>query len=110
MKIYSILIMSLTLVLFYNLAVSQQNKRESESKSPDFKHKTVDFKKHSTIEPYVLIEDEFSMQVTGKEHRYLNTGISYIEYAEAAQKKRGTIDMSKKRVAYLEILKTAKLG
>jgi len=88
MKIYSILIMSLTLVLFYNLAVSQQNKRESESKSPDFKHKTVDFKKHTTFEPYVLIEDEFSMQVTGKEHRYLNTGISYIEYAEAAQKKQ----------------------
>jgi len=89
MKIYSILIMSLTLVLFYNLAVFQQNKLDkSELKSFDFENKTVHFKKHATIVPYVLIEDEFSMQVTGKEHRYLNTGISYIEYAEATQKKQ----------------------
>ena len=35
---------------------------------------------------------------------------NFLREAEAAQKKRGTIDMSKKRVAYLEILKTAKLG
>lgn len=89
MKIYSILIMSLTLVLFYNLAVFQQNKRDmSETKTSDLNHKAVHFKKHATIKTYVLIEDEFSMQVTGKEHRYLNTGISYIEYAETAQKKQ----------------------
>ena len=89
MKIYSILIMSLTLVLFYNLAVFQQNKLDrSELKPIGFEKKTDQFKKHAAIVPYVHIEDEFSMQVTGKEHRYLNTGISFIEDAEAAQKKQ----------------------
>ena len=34
----------------------------------------------------------------------------FLREAEAAQKNRGTIDMSKKRAAYLEILKTAELG
>ena len=34
----------------------------------------------------------------------------FLREAEAAQKKQGSIDMSKKRAAYLEILKTAKLG
>ena len=88
MKIYSILIMSLTLVLFYNLAVSQQNERESQPKSADFENKTDHFKEHTSTVPYVLIEDEFSMQVTGKEHRYLNTGISFIEFTESTEKKQ----------------------
>lgn len=89
MKIYSILIMSLTLVLFYNLAVFEQNKRDRpEQESSDFENKIDHLKEHPAIVPYVLIEDEFSMQVTGKEHRYLNTGISYIEDAEATQKKQ----------------------
>ena len=35
---------------------------------------------------------------------------NFLREAEAAQKKQGTIDMSKKRAAYLEILKTAKLA
>ena len=34
----------------------------------------------------------------------------FLREAEAAQKKQGSIDMSKKRAAYLEIIKTAKLG
>jgi len=34
----------------------------------------------------------------------------FLREAEAAQKKQGSIDMSKKIAAYLEILKTAKLG
>jgi hypothetical protein len=35
---------------------------------------------------------------------------NFLREAKAAQKNRGTIDMSKKRAAYLEILKTAELG
>ncbi|MGB5321683.1 hypothetical protein, partial [Lutimonas sp.] len=76
MKIYSVLIISLTLGLFYSLAVQEQNKLNlKEIKSVDSNYEINNFDHEDDIVPYFFIEDEFSMHVTGKEHRYLNTGI-----------------------------------
>ena len=80
MKIYSVIIMSITLGIFYSLAVHQQkNWKAKELKTFTPEKQMEDFGTASGIVPYLMIEDEFSMQVTGKEHRYLNTGMSYIE-------------------------------
>jgi len=88
MKTYSILIICLTLGLFYSLAVHQQNTLNTkELKSFDGTYETYDVNQESDVVPYFFIEDEFSMHVTGKEHRYLNTGISFIEYPEVPMEK-----------------------
>ncbi len=80
MKIYSIAIICLTLGLFYSLAVHQQkNWTSKELKSFVSEIYMDNFEHESDIAPYLMMEDDFSMQVTGKEHRYLNTGISYME-------------------------------
>lgn len=89
MKTYSILIICFTLGLFYNLAVYQQNKLNSkEVKSFASEYEVNNFDHEDDIVPYFFIEDEFSMHVTGKEHRYLNTGISFIEFPEVTQEKQ----------------------
>ena len=84
MKIYSILIICFTLGLFYSLAVQQQNKLNTkELRSFDSDYEINNLNHKPEMVPQFFIEDEFSMHVTGKEHRYLNTGISFIEYTEA---------------------------
>jgi len=88
MKIYSVLIISLTLGLFYSLAVQEQNKLNlKEIKSVDSNYEINNLDQESDMEPYLLMEDEFSMHVTGKEHRYLNTGISFIESPQVTREK-----------------------
>ncbi len=102
MKISSILIMSVTLFVFYNLAVFQQNTRNHKTVmdaiSPAEKEHTysqsigiktalcmegrVSNKHFTEIEAHHISEDEFAMEVLGKDHRYLNTGISFIAPAE----------------------------
>lgn len=89
MKLYSTLIICFTLGIFYSLAVYQQNKlniKELSSIEPDYK---TDYLAHEAdMAPYLLYDDEFSMHVTGKEHRYLHTGVSFLEYPELYQEKQ----------------------
>ena len=88
MKIYSVLIISLTLGLFYSLAVHQQNKLNlKEIKSVDSNYEINNLDQEPDMEAYLFVEDEFSMHVTGKEHRYLNTGISFIESPQVTREK-----------------------
>jgi hypothetical protein len=88
MKIYSVLIISLTLGLFYSLAVHQQNKLNlKEIKSFDSNYEINNLDQEPDMENYLFVEDEFSMYVTGKEHRYLNTGISFIESPQVTREK-----------------------
>lgn len=80
MKTYSLLLICLTLGLFYGLAVNEQNNRNYESAkrlvtSNVLEEDIID--SHSV--EYNSMEDEFVNHVTGKDHMFLNTGISYIE-------------------------------
>ena len=99
MKIYSFILICLTLGVFYSLAVKMEHQKNLEEKSsiiqeqllkdnPD-SHKislNTSCSNHSTRLTtdseqihYLDINDDFSMQVTGKAHRYLNTGVSFID-------------------------------
>lgn len=98
MKVLSVIIISVTLFVFYNLAVYQQGlriqKTESNSVSPlssggtisqeltDPKAYCVQTKganhRFKIVDEHHSSEDEFAMQVSGKDHRYLHTGISFI--------------------------------
>ena len=80
MKTLSIFIICITLGLFYSLALDQQNKRNIKNqKTLDQEKKIHSMMHESYMVPYLHRDEDFSMQVTGKEHRYLNTGISFIE-------------------------------
>ena len=80
MKTLSIFIICITLGLFYSLAVDQQNKLNIKNqKTLDHEKKIHSMIHESYMVPYLHEDEDFSMQVTGKEHRYLNTGISFIE-------------------------------
>ena len=103
MKTYSFILICLTLGIFYSLAVKMEHKNKLErkivsmhsaetNKVPDMK--TVSFEKSCSNKSDVLtsdkisgshqgLHDDFSMQVTGKQHKYLNTGVSFIEYADS---------------------------
>lgn len=78
MKSFSITIISLTLVCFYTLAVDQQKKWQNDEELSlevyHVKKNQLQVDKATNI----YFEDDFAMQVTGKEHRYLNIGISYL--------------------------------
>ena len=98
MKTISFVTISITLFVFYNLAVFQQNARmqnvnnnsvstivnletNSQIKTVGSKfcmETRVSDQKIQRIEEHHSSEDEFAMQVSGKDHRYLNTGISFI--------------------------------
>jgi xanthine dehydrogenase molybdopterin-binding subunit B len=98
MKTISIVTISVTLFVFYNLAVFQQNTRMQNvninsvssivAVETNSHLKTVASKycmetrdsdqSFQKIEEHHASEDEFAMQVSGKDHRYLNTGISFI--------------------------------
>lgn len=77
MKTFSIAIISFTLLLFYNLALQQQNERNLEPVETIYHEKIESHRSNETSDTNEV--EEFSMHVTGKEHRYLNIGISYIE-------------------------------
>ena len=99
MKAYSIIIICLTLGVFYGLAVKLEHQKKSQNctnqihltslaeknagsqnnlfnKCSNNIIKTTSDNIHSV---YYDNNDDFSMQVTGKERIYLNIGISYIE-------------------------------
>lgn len=104
MKTYSFILICLTLGLFYTLAVNMEHQKKQENialKMPssavnnntDFHMLTVkkSCSKNSIVmtsdtehDHHVHINDDFSMHVTGKEHRYLNTGVSFIEHKESS--------------------------
>lgn len=106
MKIYSFILICLTLGVFYSLAVKMEHQKNLEEKSsiiqelvlkasPDSQNSSLNTacSNHSTSlttdseqNHYLDINDDFSMQVTGKAHRYLNTGVSFIEYDNSASK------------------------
>jgi len=80
MKLYSLLLMCLTLGIFYGLAEHEQNNRSNK----EFENQsTHDLVKDANLELNVIevpkSNDEFANHVTGKDHMYLNTGISYME-------------------------------
>jgi len=100
MKTYSFIIICLTLGVFYSLAVKMEHQNNLEQRSNSIQ---VSLLKNNTDAPnltlikscsnhssnlttdqkdnhHVGINDDFSMQVTGKAHKYLNTGVSFIEY------------------------------
>ena len=100
MKTYSFIIICLTLGFFYSLAVKMEHQNNIKEKSNSIQTTllknnidsqnltlTNSLSNHSTNittdyrdNHHVGINDDFSMQVTGKAHRYLNTGVSFIEY------------------------------
>jgi hypothetical protein len=104
MKTYSFIVICLTLGLFYSLAVKMEHQKKQESIALKMQSSTVNHntdldlltvKKHCSknsimitsdtkLNHHVDINDDFSMHVTGKEHRYLNTGVSFIEHKETS--------------------------
>ena len=106
MKTYSFIVICLTLGIFYSLAVKMEHQKNLEEKSDMIqnlvlKNNTGDDNRtliktcsnHSTSLPtdmeqnhHLDINDDFSMQVTGKAHRYLNTGVSFIDHDNSTSK------------------------
>lgn len=93
MKIYSIIIVCITLGTFYGLAINLEHQKQTDHHSNEIRISTLDTKKFSKVSEKKMSEqtqgvyydhnDDFSKQVTGKESRYLHTGISFIESSEA---------------------------
>ena len=106
MKVYSVLIASVTLFVFYNLAVFQENICEnknsiSEDLSTCLSQKDLARVNQDSNSIHVSIEkisdkayqeahhvgqDDFALQVSGKDHQYLNTGVSFIVIDEIDQR------------------------
>lgn len=99
MKTYSIIIVCLTLGIFYGLAVKLEHQKQLTQYATDVQSVsknlviadapvvnksqcssrllvTFNVENHGVFYDH---NDEFSKQVTGKENRYLHTGISFIE-------------------------------
>ncbi len=102
MKTYTIIIVCLTLGLFYGLAVKMEHKNNLDKNSKknqssallnsiDSKNllsrscsnNVVTFTTDKLQSVHFDNNDEFSMQVTGKEREYLNTGVTFIENNES---------------------------
>ena len=112
MKTYSFILICLTLGVFYSLAVKMEHQNNLEEKSiiiqdlalknnPDAQihalNKTCSNNDSSLTTDseqnhHYDINDDFSMQVTGKAHRYLNTGVSFIEYDNSAANSDKTVN------------------
>lgn len=116
MKTYSIIIVCLTLGIFYGLAVKMEHQKNLTAQAA--KNKMLEVQKAgSTIENlsfsctkhvnsynaavnenvYFDQNDDFSSQITGKERRYLNTGISYI----SSESDGISIDVDDRKIAGL---------
>jgi len=99
MKTYSFIVICLTLGIFYSLAVKMEHQKNLEAKSKKIhalvlqdntnaerfsspkvrSNYNVNVTTDSEQSYHYDINDDFSMQVTGKAHKYLNTGVSFIE-------------------------------
>ena len=80
MKLYSLITICITLGLFYALAVFEQNKKANEKRSEsNFKKINTFHHNLACTRSFTLNEASFDMIVTGKEHRYLNTGITSLD-------------------------------
>ena len=106
MKTYSFIVICLTLGIFYSLAVKMEHQKNFEKKSKkihalviqdntnaDKSSSHIDISNHNInvttkIEQshHFDINDDFSMQVTGKAHKYLNTGVSFIDPIDSTAK------------------------
>ena len=98
MKVYSVLIVSVTLFVFYNLAVFQENfagtkdcstndvsashydavRSNVNEKSIQCSVSIAKITDQEYYEAHHVGQDDFALQVTGKDHQYLNTGVSFI--------------------------------
>ena len=80
MKLYSLITICITLGLFYALAVFEQNKKANEEKLESNLEEIVTYHRNLACTGiYSFNQSSFDMIVTGKEHRYLNTGITLLE-------------------------------
>ena len=93
MKIYSIITICITLGLFYSLAVIEQKKKANIETQKAFAEKLFINKAEINCKTTTSsAKQSFEMSVTGKEHRYLNTGISFMEFdIEPAQEKEENV-------------------
>lgn len=92
MKTLSIFIICITMVIFYKLAVDQQNKLAVKQHKINTIEKNINsLGNQYYADPYLHFEDEFSLHITGKEHRFLNKGLSYIELTLENEKKHVTV-------------------
>ena len=81
MKIYSLITISLTLGLFYALAVFEQNKKVNEEKQKTSFEEMMTYQSNRLCDSrFSTDETSFDMKVSGKDHKYLNTGITFLEY------------------------------
>ena len=96
MKTFSIFIICVTLAIFYSLAVDQQNKLDKKNQKPEASELHLENMQEAYMTPYMHIEEDFSMEVTGKDHIYLNTGLSYIEHYHYNEKKQVMITQTEK--------------
>ena len=94
MKLFSITIILITLGLFYTLAQEEQKKWNSQEMKTFESDKKIghELQQNSENTAHLMIEDDFSMQVTGKEHRYLHTGFTYYDKQEVMSENRCIAD------------------
>lgn len=110
MKTYSFILICLTLGLFYSLAVKMEHDRKLENMSAlhsaDIIEKT-DLQSHASNKCYsndiviltsdklpsnhLGLHDDFSLQVTGKQHKYLNTGVSFIQIQDSKNEPKNNV-------------------
>jgi hypothetical protein len=106
MKTYSFILICLTLGVFYSLAVKMEHQKNLEENSTKIQalvlQNNTDSQKLSLLKScsnhsarlttdseqshHYDINDDFSMQVTGKAHKYLNTGVSFIDHNDLTAK------------------------
>ena len=111
MKTYSFVLVCLTLGIFYSLAVKMEHEKKLESKIALMQShdsnisanlKNMAFEKSCSKKSEVItsqkissnhigLHDDFSMQVTGKQHIYLNTGVSFIEFQDSKNEKENNV-------------------
>lgn len=81
MKIYSLITICITLGLFYGLAVFEQNKKANEENEEASMNQKMFYHKNLVCKSSVAFEEQsFEMMVSGKDHRYLNTGITFLDH------------------------------
>jgi len=106
MKTYSFILICLTLGVFYSLAVKMEHQKNLEEKSSIIQelllknnadaqksslnktcsNHSINLTTDSEQNHHLDINDDFSMQVTGKAHKYLNTGVSFIDHDDSTAK------------------------
>ena len=103
MKLFSITVILITLGLFYTLAQEEQKKWKSQEVKTFESHKKTSHELQQNFDntAHLMIEDDFSMQVTGKEHRYLHTGITYYESQETMSENQCVADSTREEPSIL---------